>query len=373
MLLFHALVATGAEGATGSGFVPIPALYYTPETDLAAGGLFIYYWRENDVGAPADPFTDSSARSSGSVAPKTADAKPSELKPIVIFTRKDQLITSLTVNRRFAGERYSFFGRYRQYPDKYWGIGSNTLAAAEEDYSTDIASGELSWQKTLRELSGQENSGNAEIELGPIVSLQKYDVTKFQPGGAVANEDLASRHAGAGIVLTVDSRDNLFAPQSGTFAQYRLVRNFGIARASSPWTAFNADIRHYFTFPAGHVLASRAYLQAQSGRVPFRDLANLGGPDQMRGWYEGRFRDKAALSSELEYRFPLLWRFRGALTGAVGSVGGNLKELLANRFKYSAGAGIRFTVDEKERIAIRADYGATPESDGLYIQLNEAF
>lgn len=342
-------MATGqAEDSAGSGFVPIPALYYTPETDLAAGGLFIYYWREAG--------TDQEATTS----------KPSELKPIVIFTRKNQLITSLTVNRRFAGERYSFFGRYRQYPDKYWGIGSDTRAAAEEDYSTDIASGELSWQKVLEgPMSG--------TELGPVFSFSKYDVTKFEADGLVADETRVARHAGIGLVLTRDTRDNLFAPQAGTFAQYRLIQNIGVGRSSRPWTGLSADVRNYFNFSAQQVLATRMYLKLQSGSVPFRELANLGGPDQMRGWYEGRFRDKAALSSEVEYRFPLIWRFRGALSGAVGNVGSNLATLVSTQFKYSAGAGIRFTVDDKERIAIRADYGASPESDGFYIQLNEAF
>lgn len=330
-----------AQQAPKSGFVPIPAFYYTPETELAAGGLLIYYFRNED-----DP----------------VDAKPSQIKPLVITTEKKQLITSFLVSRRWnqGRDHASVFTRYRRYPDKIWATGPDSRKQTEEQYSADLVSIDALWER---------DTGTG-WSAGPVVNFSGYDITSKEDQGILADSDLAgrdrSRTAGVGVTLSRDTRDNLFAASSGAMDGLRLVR-------FNSFTDFQLDARRYVNLAGGQVVAARLSARLQEGEVPFRELASLGGPEQMRGFYEGRFRDKTALTSEVEYRFPLWWNFRGAAFASTGNVGGNFVSLFNSEFKSAWGGGVRFVVDQDERIAIRVDYGKTSESEGFYVQLNEAF
>ncbi len=334
--------------AAKSGFVPIPALYYTPETAVAAGGLFIYFFRNDD-----DP----------------ADAKPSQVKPLVILTEKKQLITSLLLSRRWNGgkDHASIFSRYRQYPDKFWGVGPRTTSAMEEDYAANIVMVEASW----------EHATSFGWSVGPVVIQSAYQVTETAADGVVASGVLTgsdgARSGGLGMLLTRDSRDNLFAPVSGVFDSVRFIHYEHMNSSDRPFNEIQVDARRYLDVAEAQVFVLRLFAQGQIGDVPFRELASLGGPDRMRGYYEGRYRDKVAVIGEAEYRFPVWGRFRGAGFGSVGNVAKDLGQISKTPAKYSIGGGIRFVVDENERIAIRVDYGKTTESDGLYVQLNEAF
>jgi hypothetical protein len=68
------------------------------------------------------------------------------------------------------------------------------------------------------------------------------------------------------------------------------------------------------------VLALQAVATMTAGDVPFYMLAQLGGPNVMRGDYEGRYRDRELLAVQLEYRFPILWRFGGTAFAGIGMV-----------------------------------------------------
>ena len=334
---------------TKSGMVAIPAIYYTPETTLAAGGLFVYYFRNDD-----DP----------------AEAKPSQIKPLAILTQKKQLITSLLLSRRWNGgdDHVSLFSRYRRYPDKIWGVGPRTTPKMAEDYASTIGMVEASWQHTTP----------FGWSVGPIAIQSIYQVTESAAGGIVASGTLTgsegARSGGLGMLFTRDTRDNLFAPIAGAFDSLRLI-HFEHMNSSSdrPYNEIELEARRYLDLAGAQVFVFRFFGQGQDGDVPFRELASLGGPDRMRGYYEGRFRDKVALMGEAEYRFPVWGRFRGAGFASAGNVAKALSKIGSTPAKYSVGGGIRFVVDEGERIAIRIDYGKTPESEGLYIQLNEAF
>lgn len=343
-----AQTATKADDDSSSGLVPIPALYYTPETSIAAGAVLIYYYRN-----PGD-------------SPNT---KPSQIKPIVIATGKKQLITSLLMTRRWndGRDQVSVSGRYRRYPDKLWDIGPVSTPESEEDYSCNIAGAEAFWQHAV----------GGYVDVGPIVSLNTYQVTKKQKDGQLMEGQLTgvdgARSAAYGILVGHDSRDGIFAPSRGVLASLRLSRVNDMEYGHSPYDEEVIDARHYLSIVDSHILVFRLMGQRQMGDVPFRDLASLGGPERMRGYYEGRFRDKASLSAEEEYRFPLWRRLRGAFFGSVGNVGKDFDQILKTSKKFAVGGGVRYVVKEKEGISIRVDVGRTTESAGLYVQLNEAF
>ncbi len=94
----------------------------------------------------------------------------------------------------------------------------------------------------------------------------------------------------------------------------------------------------------------------------------------MRGFYEGRFRDRQAISLQAEYRQQLLSRLGFVLFGSAGRVGNEISDLGVAGLKYGGGAGLRLMLNRKERLNIRIDYArGSNQSSGLYFAIGEAF
>lgn len=109
------------------------------------------------------------------------------------------------------------------------------------------------------------------------------------------------------------------------------------------------------------------------GDVPFLEMATVGGDDLLRGYANNRFRDRHFIGGQLEYRFPV-WRRFGMVTFAgLGDVFSNPSDLSWQTVKFSFGAGLRFSVNTKERLNLRFDYGVGRNNDAFYIMLTEAF
>ncbi len=122
------------------------------------------------------------------------------------------------------------------------------------------------------------------------------------------------------------------------------------------------------------MLALQALGFLNSGEVPLRSYALLGGSNTMRGYYQGRYRDKNMAVVQAEYRAALFWRFGAVAFADLGNVGSELKDLNFQGLKYSYGAGLRFALNKTEKLNLRLDYGIGRNfSNGFYLQLGEAF
>ena len=102
-------------------------------------------------------------------------------------------------------------------------------------------------------------------------------------------------------------------------------------------------------------------------------MANVGGDDMIRGYASNRFRDNHFLGAQIEYRFPLWWRFGMVVFTGVGDVYHTPSDIKLNTLKYTTGAGIRLAINTKERLNVRFDYGFGRKSNAFYIMLTEAF
>ena len=102
-------------------------------------------------------------------------------------------------------------------------------------------------------------------------------------------------------------------------------------------------------------------------------MSLLGGTKRMRGYYEGRFRDQNAALIQSEVRFDIYRRLGGVVFGAVGILGDNKSMLRPDDPKAAYGAGLRFTINRRDHLNIRADYGFGQQSSGFYLTIGEAF
>jgi outer membrane translocation and assembly module TamA len=93
----------------------------------------------------------------------------------------------------------------------------------------------------------------------------------------------------------------------------------------------------------------------------------------MRGYYEGRFRDKSMITVQGEYRVPLWSRFSLATFAGAGQVAEGPDAFALRDFKYSFGGGVRFALSRQEGINVRCDVGLGEETSGVYLTIGEAF
>ena len=137
---------------------------------------------------------------------------------------------------------------------------------------------------------------------------------------------------------------------------------------------FSIDATTYLSKKPGGVWALNGWLVANSGDVPFQQLAFIGGPKKMRGYFEGRFRDKNLWTLQAEYRMKIRRRFGAVVFAAAGAVGPELHRLFSQQPHATFGAGLRFMLSTKDKINLRLDLAGNDMGAFFpYLTVKEAF
>ena len=93
----------------------------------------------------------------------------------------------------------------------------------------------------------------------------------------------------------------------------------------------------------------------------------------MRGYFDGRFRDKNVMFFQAEARIPVWRRFYFDAFAAVGEVSPTINNFALNQTKLTGGAGIRYRLFKTQKINMRLDAGFGEDSYGIYFDFSEAF
>ncbi len=302
--------------------------------------------------------------------PKDKYVRTSNIQALALYSLRKQFIVAINGSIYFPGEKYIINQQlsYSYYPDKFWGLGNNSQDSSEENYN---------YKQYYIYLHPQARVGN-KIYLGLLYEFQRLFDVQYDSGGLFDKENIYGRHgyhvSGLGASFTYDTRNNAFAPDKGVMLQFYFNHFANYFGSDYNYTNFVIDARKFLRTYQKQVLAIQALAFFNAGDVPLRSLALLGGANKMRGYYEGRYRDKNLVVIQTEYRLPLFWRFSGVAFGDIGNVSGNLSDMNFQYLKYSYGAGLRFALNPSEKLNLRLDYGiATGKSNGFYLQLGEAF
>lgn len=330
----------------GWGVTGYPILFYSPETKLALGGGLVLY----DNHPPLRP--DVTELELFGTQMKQLELNVAQT---TFFRGNDlQLAVSLKLDR---SPRSQFFG-----------VGADTREVDKEEY--------LAKRGALDGAFLFEVWKN--IYLGPAFNVSLAQATKLASGGRLdrgvvrgGREDVS---VGAGARLSWDSTDQTFFPTRGI--RFDMSGLFYRSELGSFEDFFQLELDHrrYYRLLDGHVLAFQAVATLSRGDVPWQKLPRLGGMSMLRGYYEGRYRDRHLLAAQAEYRFPLVWRVSGAVFASAGEVARTLRAVSADTLRASAGGGPRLLLDEDEHINVRLDIAATAEGGAdFYISLMEAF
>jgi outer membrane protein assembly factor BamA len=324
-------------------FFGVPLLFYSPDTKLGFGAAGI-------VTFPGQPF-----RSSVTFG--------------LAYTLRKQFLVYLPYQLYSKDEQWRVFGElgWYRYIYRYFGVGNSVPNDFVESYTAQYPRLRVS---AVRRVGGQHF-------LGLRCFFDDYNIRKTEVGGELEAGTLigarGGRSSSAGAVWLYDTRDNQFFPGKGWLLEAAIT-------AEGPWTGsnfqfarFTLDAVRYLSFGNKSKLAMNLYAVVSGPGAPFFNLPQIGGTRRLRGYPDGKYRDRHLLMTQAEWRFPMFWRFKGVVFGGVGSVFGTAGEPILLR--PNAGLGLRFEFDRKQQLHLRIDYGfgQGDGNSGAYITIGEAF
>jgi outer membrane protein assembly factor BamA len=353
--------AAASPAGAASAVVPVrdfkmhlsayPYAYYTPETEFAfgAGGIVTFY------------------------TGKDLTLRPSKATLSAYYTTKDQYKVSLSPeiylnkNTLFASLKLD----YGRYVDKFYGVGNSTPKIDNADYV--MKGGGIRAEFQVPPLFPLLTA----TRVGIIYDFSQRDITDDLGNPNLQDSTLTGVSAGSisgvGFTWVWDNRDQIFYPHSGGYNKVSGIFYMSDLGSDYDYNRYELDIRHYFGKANRRVLAVQVFAQATFGEPPFYQLPALGGQRIMRGYYEGRYRDRQYTATQVEYRLHLGGRFGAVAFVGTGDVADKVKDLKIRDFKISAGAGLRVLFNQAENVNLRVDMGFGNDTNGVYFGLEEAF
>ncbi len=169
-----------------------------------------------------------------------------------------------------------------------------------------------------------------------------------------------------------DTRDHEFSPRSGW-----LVEGRGALFRQSVGSDFDTDIfrlsvNRYLPMRDEDVLAMRATYRYAAEGAPFFLLSTFGGKTDLRGYPEGRYRDRRMYAVQAEYRWRRneQWFYTGF--AGVGEVAREFSDF-GDNFLPAAGIGVRWIVSAKHQVSLSVDFAVGRDGAEFYVGLGEAF
>lgn len=263
-------------------------------------------------------------------------------------------------------------GRYRidyhlyfySFPADFWGIGyeMGDNDANKSDMKRWQAQAEVSFLFRVAD----------NFYIGPMASYDYVIGKHIERPELLQGMDQHTWNVGAGVSLVYDNRDNLTNPHRGIYLNINQMfrpRFMGNDYAFST-TAFRFDA--YQRLGKGTVLAEDIGANLNFGNPSWGMMAELGGTHSMRGYYEGRYRDKHSLEATVELR-QHVWKRNGIVVWVgAGTIFPKFSALRSKQILPNAGVGYRW--EFKKNMNVRLDYGfGKSGQSGFLFNINEAF
>ena len=328
--------------------VALPVAFYTPDTKWGggAGGLSTFNFKRDSLGA---------RRSSVTVG--------------VVYTQLRQVLLYFPFQLFPHNQRYWIAGEvgYFKYIFNYFGTGNNIDPGYIEKYDAVFPRIRLNMSRKI----GQN------LYAGLRYAFDDFEFTKRAPEGLLVKNEVpgsnGGRISGIGAGFNYDTRNSIFFPNKGLLAEGIVYAESAVTGSQFKYQRVSFDVSNYYGLGKKGVLALNAATVLSFGEVPFHQMPVIGGTKRMRGYFEGKYRDKHLLLVQGEFRQPLFWRLGAVVFGGLGVVGNDFAGLALQNTRYNYGGGIRFLLDKAQKINIRADYGIGYKSKGFYLTFGEAF
>ena len=353
--LFRKFISNKKDTVRRSSFFPFPTGSISPETGLEYGVAAMYSF-----------YTDK----------KDANTRVSTINILGTHTTKNQTGLKLVSDIWSKQNKYHYYEefRYRNYPYSFYGIGGNTVAADKDGVD----------EKRARLAFAADKKILNHYYIGIQAAFEDYVERDKNPAGLLTTGNYYGNTGGKqiyfGIEQLYDSRNNVTYTTKGWYGNLLIAYTPDFFGGNNFHGAFvNFDGRYFTPVSSKITLGINGIYQGiYAKNIPFYLLPQMGSMNMMRGYYQGRFRDKdlAAMQAELRYRF--IPRLAVAAFGGYGTVWGE-NDFSFNILKPEYGLGIRYFFDLGKDLSIRFDYGigqklpGEKRMSGFYFSMMEAF
>ena len=209
--------------------------------------------------------------------------------------------------------------------------------------------------------------------LGPIARYHSVHAYKLKDQAPQLLEGLPKTVSdfGVGVSYTFDSRDFMLNASRGWFMQLDLTTNPTFLGNNNTYWSAELQLATYRKAWRGAIIAGELHTRQSTGQVPWPMLADVGSSNRMRGYYEGRYRDKNVIDAQVELRQHIWHRNGIVLWLGAAEVFPRYSDMRLSRILPNAGVGYRWQF--KKGVNVRLDYGFSRNGTGFIFNINEAF
>jgi len=328
--------------------VPLPVVFYSPETSLAFGGVLFNLFR---------------------TIPEDTLSKFSNVRTAIIFTLRSQLLIDIDHDIFTRNEKYRITGKFlfAKFPDFFYGIGNQTQQEHEELYTANNFNLK---SQVMRQIFENFYVGLL-YQFNYLGNLEKVE------GGILDSDDIigndGGKSSGLGLILQWDTRDFNLNCTRGHFLEFSTRHFRDFFGSDFTYNIVELEAMKFFTLFPRQVLGLHFKGRFSNRDVPFHQLSLMGGDKLMRGYYRGRYRDKVLYAAQAEYRWQFYKRFGLVVFGGLGDVSPEFHSFDFSEIKPSYGFGLRYMILPKRKVNIRLDFGFGKDTNGIYINITEAF
>jgi outer membrane protein assembly factor BamA len=192
------------------------------------------------------------------------------------------------------------------------------------------------------------------VQLGGICPARSVSST-LVPGFATGTQFVREH-----LALHVDSRPEETA--SGLMADVALAYTQGFADDDSSYLGVRGHVGAQFAVWRHRSLyigiTAEDLVALGSIPIPFTELSQLGGVDDLRGFATGRFRGQSTMLAQLEWRWPVWMWMDGALFFDYGGAfGPEFHGFSVGDLRPDIGLGLRVHTSGKYLIRVQVAYG----------------
>ena len=208
--------------------------------------------------------------------------------------------------------------------------------------------------------------------IGPMVSYDYVIGKNVERPELLNGMDRHTWNLGAGFSAVYDSRDVLTYPHQGLYINLTQCFRPRFMGNDYAFSTTELQVDAYQKVWKGAILAEDFRTMLNFGNPSWGMMALLGNSNSMRGYYEGRYRDKHKMEAQVELR-QHIWK-RNSLTAWVGAgtVFSKFSNIRSRHLLPNYGLGYRW--EFKKNVNVRLDYGfGKAGQSGFLFSINEAF
>lgn len=246
---------------------------------------------------------------------------------------------------------------------KFWGIGYDNNVNDDNEarfkYLNSMARAAYVWRVAPK------------FYVGPMVTFDYVNGRDFHKEWLWNGEKDRTFNFGVGFTIQYDTRDFLSNAYHGLYIRFdqRFMPRFLLNKYA--FSLSELTVATYHPLWRDAVLAGMFHTRLTYGNTPWGLLSTFGGSDNMRGYFEGRYRDKSEFDVCLELR-QHVWR-RNGIVAWVGA-GMVFPRFSAMRWRMLLpNYGIGYRWEFKKRVNVRIDLGFGRHQTGFIFSINEAF